>query len=236
MKQFRAALTLSPILLFALTCLAAASARAACTSPAGNEKDIVYNNDFHTYQFCNGTNWKDMGGYGGGGSGGLTLISTQTASASASLQFTNLPTSYNTLFLNCANLVQSASAAVRFYLGEGAGPTWETAAHYNVTGNWACEGPANGQLGTTTSTDLVVNGTSAAGYSQSVKMYIDNVGSSSLYKFVTMAEVDGNSGSNLCGSFYTSYWNNDTNPVTAIEVVPTAGTITSGTCSLYGMN
>src|SRR5271157_2925205 len=35
----------------------------------------------------------------------MHFISTQTASSSASLQFTNLPTSYNTLFLNCAGLL-----------------------------------------------------------------------------------------------------------------------------------
>jgi len=44
-------------LLFAALFLAAVPARAACTNPAGSEKDIMYNNDYHTYQFCNGTSW-----------------------------------------------------------------------------------------------------------------------------------------------------------------------------------
>jgi hypothetical protein len=61
----------------------------------------------------------------------LTLISTQTASSSASLQFTNLPTSYNTLFLNCAGLLMSSNTVVpKLQIGEGAGPTWETAEKY----------------------------------------------------------------------------------------------------------
>ena len=92
-----ALLRLSPVLLFALACLAAGPARAVCTNPTNNERDITYNKDYHTLQFCNGTNWMSMSG-GGPGTGPMTLISTQTASASASLQFTNLPTSYNTLF------------------------------------------------------------------------------------------------------------------------------------------
>ena len=48
-----------------LTWLAAGPVYAACTSPAGNERDIIYNGDYNTYQFCNGTRWM---GYGGGSS------------------------------------------------------------------------------------------------------------------------------------------------------------------------
>jgi hypothetical protein len=44
----------------------------ACTSPAGNEGNIIYNGGtYHTYQFCNGTSWQAMelvvSGGGGGG-------------------------------------------------------------------------------------------------------------------------------------------------------------------------
>jgi hypothetical protein len=45
-----------------LACLAAGPVYAGtCTSPAGKEGDIKYNNDFHTYQFCNGTSWIAFG-------------------------------------------------------------------------------------------------------------------------------------------------------------------------------
>src|SRR5271157_3871779 len=48
----------SPHVLFLLTCLAAGPVHGGtCTNPTKNEGDIVYNGDFHTYQFCNGTNW-----------------------------------------------------------------------------------------------------------------------------------------------------------------------------------
>ena len=82
MKQFMALLRLSPVLLFALACLAAGQARAGCTNPTGNESDMTYNKDYHTMQFCNGTTWMSMSG-GGPGSGPMSLISTQTASDSA---------------------------------------------------------------------------------------------------------------------------------------------------------
>ena len=90
---------------------------------AGNTGAIRYNSATPRIEFCNGTSWI--------ADGGMTLISTQTASASASLQFTSLPTSYNTLFLNCASLVVSANGTnVNFFVGESAGPTWKTGAHY----------------------------------------------------------------------------------------------------------
>src|ERR1700730_10221475 len=34
----------------------------ACSNPAGNEGDLQYNKDYHTYQFCNGTSWVVAGG------------------------------------------------------------------------------------------------------------------------------------------------------------------------------
>ena len=43
-------------------CLAAGPVYAACSNPAGNEGDIIYNGDYHTYQFCDGTNWYAIGG------------------------------------------------------------------------------------------------------------------------------------------------------------------------------
>jgi hypothetical protein len=54
------------LLLAMLAFLAAGSAYGGtCSSPTGNEGDIKYNGNYHTYQFCNGTNWI---AYGGGGS------------------------------------------------------------------------------------------------------------------------------------------------------------------------
>lgn len=52
---------------------------ADCSNPAGKEKDIVYNDDYHTYEFCDGTQWYSMGkpipGRGGGLGGGYFALS-----------------------------------------------------------------------------------------------------------------------------------------------------------------
>ena len=50
------------LLLGALAGLVAVPAYGACTNPTGNETDIKYNGDYHTYQFCNGTSWLAYGG------------------------------------------------------------------------------------------------------------------------------------------------------------------------------
>lgn len=41
-------------------------AYAACTSPAGEAGTMDYFTSENTFQFCDGTNWVDMGGGGGG--------------------------------------------------------------------------------------------------------------------------------------------------------------------------
>ena len=37
------------------------SARAGCSNPTDSEKKLMYNTDYHTYQFCNGTSWVTAG-------------------------------------------------------------------------------------------------------------------------------------------------------------------------------
>lgn len=206
-----------------------------CSNPTGNEADVMYNGDFHTYQFCNGTQWMSEGAIGA--SGGLMLISTQTASSSASLQFTSLPSSYNTLFLNCADLLFSNSTAtVHPVIGEGAGPTWESGAHYTASYQWS--GPSdNGAGSVTTAVDWAATGaTISTTAPYSMRAYMDNVGSSTAYKNITWSSASTNQAGKYYEAIGVGYWNNDTNPITGIQISPSAGNIVSGTCSLYGLN
>jgi hypothetical protein len=203
-------------LLIVLACLLARPVFAtACSNPATiGEGDIIYNNDFHTYQFCNGTNWVSMGGIGTGGP--ITFISTQTASSSASLQFTNLPTIYNTLFLNCSGLLMSANGyKISVYIGEGAGPTWETTAHYNAAGTYSSSSTAVGTFepgaGAADVTDGQVSPLLAA-HPVKLSLYIDNVGSSTLYKNILWETAYRDSGSAYYWSIRgASFWFSDTN-------------------------
>lgn len=237
MKQFSASPRLWPYLLFALIFIAAGSARADCTGPAGTEKQMVYNNDYHTYVFCNGTNWMSMTG-GGPGSGAMSLISTQTASASASLQFTNLPTSYNTLFLNCTSIVPATNgASFDLEFGEGPTPTWK-ATSYNENGTYSGSAGTSGSTSATNQSAFGIIGimTNNSGASGNSNLSISNANSTSLYKLIGGRAADisgaGESFSLFIGGSYTG----DTNAVTAIQVYMSSGNIASGQCSLYGMN
>jgi hypothetical protein len=58
--------------------LSAVPVYADCSNPTGKEKDIIYNDDYHTYQFCDGTQWFSMGKpipKGGRGHGGYFVLS-----------------------------------------------------------------------------------------------------------------------------------------------------------------
>ncbi|HEY8963822.1 MAG TPA: hypothetical protein VIN59_05085, partial [Alphaproteobacteria bacterium] len=60
-------------LAFILTLGISNAAYAACSSPAGAEGEMIYNDDFNVLQFCDGTNWVGMsGGSGGCGGAGVT--------------------------------------------------------------------------------------------------------------------------------------------------------------------
>jgi hypothetical protein len=187
---------------------------------------------------CNGASWIPI-------DSGMHFIATQTASSSANLQFTNLPTSYNTLVLNCSGLIMSNSTtSPQIIIGEGAGPTWETGAHYTDVEVVEWNGGGLNPTYTTTGTDII--NMTGSGWSTttpfSIKAYIDNVGSSTLYKNVTFQYIFNTSNESWGYNTGGGYWNNDKNAVTGLSVTTTGvtsgdtGTFTSGTCSLYGMN
>ena len=156
---------------------------------------------------------------------GMHFISTKTASASASLQFTSLPTSYNTLFLNCVGLVASGATFLRIIVGEGATPTWETGSHYTNMVLWTGTGAASPQQNLTTTAPYLVNmgsSTSTATPAQ-FKGYIDNVNSSTLHKIASFETGNGDNTSN--NNYYVQsawgFWNNDVNAVTGLEIIAT---------------
>jgi hypothetical protein len=198
----------------------------------------MYNQDYHTMQFCNGTIWVSMGA--AGGSGGPQLISTQTASSSADIEFTNLPTSYNTLFLNCdALLPATASAYPALQVGEGATPTWQTGSNYSYSILAYTSVGSNGQNSSNTGTSIPLTWSNDAisNFGYSAKIWIDNPASSAIYKAVNVLSTYQNSTSPLFGwTWGGGVYTGDTNAVTALKVLMSSGNITSGQCSLYGMN
>ena len=242
MKQ--AAPGLSLYLLFALIFLAAGPARAACSNPSGAEKDMIYNGDYHTYQFCNGTSWMSMSG-GGPGSSPITLISTQTASNSASLSWTSLG-AYNTYQIRCTDILPATNATyILLQFGEGATPTWETAnSSYGYSGHW--ENASSGNNPESSTVDSITNGI-AVGVQSPNSVSATKNGSEAIIDIANPAgagakqAVVHSGGYQVSGGVNLNYIGGgayiaDTNAITAIRLIAGSGNITSGTCSLYGMN
>jgi hypothetical protein len=232
-----AVMSLSRALALAIltVCCPIGSARAACTNPAGHEADQIYNRSYHTYQFCNGSSWIAFAG--AGTAGPMVLISTQTANNSASLQFTSLPTTYNSLFLNCAGLISSVDAvAMDVVVGEGAGPTWETGSSYIVA---ALQNTAGGNQNDYQTSGAALDSSvcNSNTIPTSIKLFLlGQVGSSAIYKLASYQASCYYSPSTTYADFAGSgYWSADTNPITGLEIILSSGNITSGTCSLYGI-
>jgi hypothetical protein len=225
-------------LLMLLACLAARPVYANCSNPAGKEADAIYNGDYHTYQFCNGTAWIPFG-IQAGGLGSMQLISTQTASSSASLQWTGLG-SYNTYLLSCGGLQPVTNAVdLDLQFGEGATPTWKTSGYaYGAmdAGGGAFEYHSSGAAA------ILLNWPTVAGnqayQAQASTVWIHNLSNTSTYKFISFHTTyyEYNASSVILDDNGGGYYSGDTNAVTAIRLQYSSGNIAAGQCSLYGMN
>jgi hypothetical protein len=172
----------------------------------------------------------------------FVLISTQTASASATLQWTGLGSSYNTLFLDCNGITAATNAAnFEVQVGEGATPTWETAEYYGSFWYNAYAAPTSGVNAENNTSSLVVATAVAntgvnTGYSLSLKLWISNLASTTLIKQMVFHTAYDNSSSDTVSTSGGGAYYNDDGAVTALRVLFSSGNITAGQCSLYGMN
>ena len=179
----------------------------------------------------------------GGGSTAMTwvapvdvLISTQTASNSASLSWTGLGSSYNTYFLDCSLIPATNTVAFEIQVGEGGTPTYETSNY------WASAylTDSGGNTGAYTSTGYILASASNRVdnvYGGSFQAWISSVPSTATYKMIHGLYTHAYSaGSYSQGGWFEGFYHGDTNAVTALKVLLSSGNITSGQCSLYGLN
>ena len=163
----------------------------------------------------------------------MTLISTQTASTSASLQWTGLGSTYNTYMLDCNGLSMTTSGvSLEMQVGEGS-TTWENGAHYTYS-MYANGSSSSATNGTSILMASALAATTTA--SSATTAYIRNVSNTSIWKTVTFESGYYSTSSNSpisstgCGA-----WAGDTGAITAIQILPSSSTIKSGQCSLYGL-
>lgn len=65
-----------------LTVMLISAAQAACTSPAGNAGDLIFNDNHNTLQYCNGTQWIAIAGTGGSMPTGCSTIGDECSDGS----------------------------------------------------------------------------------------------------------------------------------------------------------
>jgi len=167
-------------------------------------------------------------------SGAMTLISTLTASSSASLSWTGLAT-YDNYLLVLENL--NCGDNILLQTGTGAGPTYATSGYiysglytYATTSSAGANAYNNiSSLGSTNGIILTAGGAYTNGTIANVSMtgFLSNT--------FTLCSVSAsfNSSRVFCG--YTGGTNNTTGTTTAIKLLPVTGTLT-GKASLYGIS
>ncbi len=119
--------------------LAVRPALAACTSPAASETQLIYNKDYHTYQFCNGTNWMTAGqvvtptltfgetnvlSNGDSGNANLLLAQSATLSFAGTIQ-------------SLSFLVNNAAGNLRLGIYDATGPSGGPGARLAQTNSFA---------------------------------------------------------------------------------------------------
>ena len=167
-------------------------------------------------------------------------ISTQTASAGASMQWTGLGSTYNDYVLQCP-YVYPATDAVNIYvqLGEGGTPTWQTA-NYRweqvIVGSGASPTISASSAGGTDSGFSVAGGGihNVVSNAASFRAIISNIPSTTYYVSVQMTTADLGNGPTSYIYAGAGHFTGDTTAKTAIRVIAASGNET-GQCSLWGI-
>ena len=168
----------------------------------------------------------------------MTLISTQTASSSASLSWTGL-SGYNNYIIVLDGIAPSTTNAyLLFQVGTGAGPTYITTSYINndlvVIGN----GSPSNSLNSNTTGIIAIGGGQTIGVRST--SYVS--GRVSLFNMtnslLTNCEYAASYQDQVNNMFTLGLGNGNTSNTTAktaIKILWTSGNIASGTASLYGI-
>lgn len=174
----------------------------------------------------------------GASSGNLVLLSSQTASSSASLEFTNL-TGYDIFFMQYYNVfLSSASANLTAYLSENNGSSYDTnSSNYIVNGYYSIG------AGLTNVNIYPSDGLYIVDYNNTTGGNPPFCGNTTFYHFGISGAYSSYI-NNFVGYFYNSLnWASgqfggqylNTGVVNAMQLFPSSGNITSGTFKLYGV-
>jgi hypothetical protein len=174
------------------------------------------------------------------GFSGWVLLSSQTASSSANINFAGatFPTTYTHYLVRIRNLVP-ATDNVELWLrtSSDAGSTYDSgASDYRHSRNFLTELGTNIPAGSSADTKILINEGcgSATGEVVNADIYIDNASSTALYKTVRH-DTSIYSASALYSRLTGGGARVSTSAVTALRFLMSSGNIASGRFDLYGM-
>lgn len=173
--------------------------------------------------------------------GAMTLISTQTASASSAISWTGLGT-YNNYVLVIRNFIPSATANITLVVGTGAGPTYITTSIYYQSSmilssnNSTISSIPNGGIAYfDIGGGQQITSTTSGGYSAVINFV--NMNATPASDLRMFADYTFPASASVYRMGYTPCTvQSETTAKTAIKLALSTGTITSGTASLYGIS
>lgn len=175
---------------------------------------------------------------GTGVSGALILLEQQTASSSASLDFTSfISSTYDTYIFELLNVLPATSTDdLWLRMGTGGGPTWDTGANYTWAHGQNSQIPNATNLGTAGDTKIKLahslSNTSTDGVCGYVRLYTPQ--STASHKFVTAQLTNVDSAGNFVQVHDAGRYSSTT-AVTGIRFLMSSGNIASGTIRVYGL-
>lgn len=170
------------------------------------------------------------------------LLSSQTASASATIDFSNL---LNSTYLNYVLVISGmvpATNNTRPYLrvGTGAGPSWQSGAADYQWAQGICEAAGAGFNGTgsNAAAQIVMSYdgiTGATTHSFNAVLYIYNVTNTSTWKHINGNGSYIRNATTILTSFYIAGTYVSTTAITSLRLLMSSGNISTGTFKLYGI-
>lgn len=178
-----------------------------------------------------------------GVSGSWTKILSQAASASATIDFTGLSSSYLQYKIELIDIVPGTDAdSFYFRVGTGGTPTYQASNYAYSSYGYSAGGSGVQQDSNTGVNQIILNNTgaglrlgSAAGESYNGTIIIYNPSQASYNHMISFTcEYSANDGSNYVALNGGGVWVTTT-AVTAARLLMSSGTIASGTLVLYGL-
>ena len=175
---------------------------------------------------------------------GITLISSQTASASASLSFTTgIDSTYRTYLFKFINIHPATSSDFTFNMSTDGGSSYNVTKTTTFFRGWHSEDDTSANLVYETSWDLAQSTNyhmisaqvgNDSDYSTSGTLHLYNPSSNIYVKHFTSNVSDVyNTPANM--NIFTAGYGNTTSAVNAIDFKMSSGNIDSGTIHMYGI-